>query len=267
VAASAHTKRVARAVGLLIGFVLLTVVGGYLVPADPYETHRRDVFSPPSLRFPLGSDELGRDILARVFRGSQISLATAAVALSLALAVGAPIGLICGLSGGIVDVLLMRVMDIWLTFPAFLLAIALAILIGPGTVTAMLAVGFVSIPRFARVVRSRVIELRQEAFVEAAIAVGAPRWYWLFVSIMPNTRNVILVQCALTAGQAVLMEASLSYLGLGTSPPAPSWGLMLKNATTYLSHAPWYGIFPGLFLATLILLMNRLGNVLNELSS
>jgi len=247
----------------LLAFALATLIVPMFFSMGPYESHRHDVFHAPSAKFFFGTDELGRDIFIRVMYGSRISLSTVAVSLILALPFGTALGISAGFFGGFWDALLMRVMDIWLSFPAFVMAIALAILMGPGTITAMLAIGIVSVPQFARVCRAKTLSVKEEAFVEAARAMGASNLYILLKTILPNIQSIIFVQAALTAGYAVLMEAALSFLGLGTNPPNPSWGIMLKKASIYLSDAPWYGILPGVFLTLLILLLNKLSDDMN----
>jgi peptide/nickel transport system permease protein len=231
----------------------------------PYQSNRRDLFSPPSGRFWLGTDEIGRDLLSRVVVGTKVSLATVGVALAVSVPIGTVVGLSAGYFGGRFDILVMRVVDMWLAFPTILVAIIVVILIGAGPVTPMVAIGFVNIPRFIRVVRSKTIAIREDNFVEAARAVGAPGWYLLLRTLLPNVQAVIFVQMALTAGHAVLMESSLSFLGLGTNPPIPSWGSMLRKSMMYLSHAPWYGLYPGVMITVLIITMNQLADGLKDL--
>jgi len=254
-------------IGAVVIFIytLVAILSQTILPLDPYTTHRRDIFAPPSLTHPLGSDEIGRDILARVLSGAAMSLGTVAVSLAVALPVGTTLGLLAGFFGGTFDLLVMRVVDVWLCFPSIIIAILLVLLIGVGPLTPMVAIGIVSIPRFVRVARSRTLSVRETPYVEAVHALGASTVYIVFRTILPNMFNVVLVQAAVTAGFAVLMESGLSFLGLGTSPPLASWGSMLKMAQMYLYQAPWYGIFPGVLLTVLILAMNMVADGLNDM--
>jgi len=258
-------RRVVVSLFLLLGFVIVAAIPPEVMGLHPYETNRKDRFAPPSVRFWLGTDEIGRDLLSRVVAGTRISLLTVAVALAVSVPIGTIIGLASGFFGGRFDILVMRVVDMWLAFPTILVAIIVVVMLGVGPATPMVAIGFVNIPRFIRVVRSKTIAVKEDNFVEAARAVGAPAWYMLLRTMLPNVQTVIFVQMALTAGHAVLMESSLSFLGLGTNPPIPSWGSMLRKAMMYLSHAPWYGLYPGVMITVLIITMNLLADGLKDL--
>lgn len=226
---------------------------------DPLATTPRDAFLPPSWSYPFGSDDLGRDLFSRTIYGARVSLGTAIVVVVTAAAIGAPVGLVAGYREGIVDALMMRVVDVVLAFPAILLAMGLIAVIGAGWLNGALAVTIVSIPAFARLARASVLQEKTRDYVMAARTAGAGTPRILFRTILPNCLGPLLVQAAFVATWAILLEASLSFLGLGVSPPTPSWGQMLSAGKTNLYRAWWYGFFPGLALTLVVLALNTLG--------
>src|SRR3990172_747045 len=215
-------------------FILVAIVGPRVPPYNPIELHLDAQLAPPSARFWWGTDELGRDILSRVIHGARVSLAAGVLAVGLA-----------GYLGGWIDAIISRVWDTLLAFPAIFLAIGIVTIIGPGYLNAVLAVAIINLPTFARLVRASTIALRGKDFVEAARAIGAPNARIMFRTILPNCLSLVVVQMAIAAPAAILVEASLSYLGLGSQPPTASWGNMLTAAQSYLYRSPTYGIFPG----------------------
>jgi peptide/nickel transport system permease protein len=245
-------------------FVLVAVFGPWLVPYDPIELHLDAQLAPPSARFWWGTDELGRDILSRVIGGARVSLEAGVLAVGLAGVVGVATGLISGYLGGWIDMIISRVWDTLLAFPAIFLAIGIVTLIGPGYLNAVLAVAIINLPTFARLVRASTIALKGMDFVEAARAVGAPNAHIMFRTIFPNCLSLVVVQMAIAAPAAILVEASLSYLGLGSQPPAPSWGNMLTAAQGYLSRSPTYGIFPGVALTLVVIALNYFADGLQD---
>jgi peptide/nickel transport system permease protein len=247
---------------------MLSVLGGtavlapWISPSDPLAQSRADRFAPPSLTHPFGTDEFGRDILSRVIHGARISLLTGAVAVLIGSAVGVPLGLVGGFAGGVTDGAIMRVLDFLLAVPAILLAMVIIAILGPGSFNAMLAVGVVSIPSFARLARASTLSLKEREFVLATRALGVGPGYLLFRTILLNALTPIVVQVAVTAALAMLLEAALSFLGLGTQPPAPSWGSMLNTGRSFLHQAPWYGLFPGVVITLSVLSLNAVADAL-----
>ena len=259
-------RRRAAVVGLavVVFFIALAVLAPLLAPYDPIATDWRAVRKPPSALHLFGTDELGRDVLARVIWGARASLTAGLVSVSIALAVAVPLGLLSGYLGGVVDGLLMRIIDAMLAIPFLVLAIALAAFLGPSLTNAMIAIGVVQIPIFTRLTRGQALAVKHEDFIEAARAVGNPHRRILLRHILPNILAPILVQATLAIAAAIIAEASLSFLGLGQQPPAPSWGSMLNTASHFLSQAPWMAVWPGLAIFSLVLSFNLLGDGLRD---
>jgi len=249
---------------LLAATVGLVLMGYLWLPADPLALGE-ERFSPPSPSHPLGTDWFGRDVLARVLVGGRTSLGTALAAVALGAAVGTFFGGLAGYHGGILDELLMRGVDFLLAFPPLLLALFLAVLLGPGPWGIVIAIGAFNVPYFARLTRGSLLSLREREFVLAARAVGAGDPRILLRHILPHLSSPLLVQVTVSLGTALLAEAAFSYLGLGTPPPTPSWGRMLKEAQSYFGLSPWPALFPGLFLSLTVLGLNLLGNGLRDL--
>lgn len=243
----------------LLLVALIAMIPSFFGVADPLATTPRDAFLPPSRAYPFGTDDLGRDLLSRTIYGARVSLGTALAVVVAAAAIGVPIGLIAGYREGLADSLLMRAIDVVLAFPAILLAMGLIAVIGTGWVNGALAVTIVSIPAFARLARASVMQEKVREYVVAARTIGAGTPRILFRTILPNCLGPLLVQAAFVATWAILLEASLSFLGLGVSPPTPSWGQMLSAGKTNLYRAWWYGFFPGLALTLVVLSLNTLG--------
>jgi peptide/nickel transport system permease protein len=259
-------RRRAAVVGLavVVFFIALAVVAPLLAPYDPIATDWRAVRKPPSALHLFGTDELGRDVLARVIWGARASLMAGLVSVSIALAVAVPLGLLSGYLGGVVDGLLMRIIDAMLAIPFLVLAIALAAFLGPSLTNAMIAIGVVQTPIFTRLTRGQALAVKHEDYIEAARAVGNPHRRILLRHILPNILAPILVQATLAIAAAIIAEASLSFLGLGQQPPAPSWGSMLNTASHFLSQAPWMAVWPGLAIFNLVLSFNLLGDGLRD---
>jgi peptide/nickel transport system permease protein len=235
-----------------------------LAPFDPLEQHARDRLLPPGRVYLLGTDELGRDLLSRIIYGSRISLAVGLLSVSLGGGLGVATGLVAGYWGKRVDTVIMRAWDALLAFPTILLGVVLAAIMGPGVVTAAVAVGINNVPTFSRLTRAGVLSEKEKEYVQAAKAAGMSDWRIAFRHILPNCVPPLLVQLALAMAFAALLEASLSFLGLGAQPPAPSWGSMLSKAQGYLRLSPWFGIFPGLALALLLISLNFLSDGLRD---
>jgi len=248
--------------GVLAVLALLALAAPLVSPRDPLAQDRADQFRPPSLANPFGTDEFGRDIFSRVIHGARISLLTGAVAVLIAALVGVPLGLLGGFFGGWVDAVTMRFLDFLLAVPAILLAMVIIAVLGPGSFNAMLAVGVVSVPAFARLTRASTLSLKEREFVLATRALGVGPPYLMFRTILPNASGPLLVQMAVTAAVAMLLEAALSFLGLGTRPPDPSWGSMLNTGRSFLHQAPWYGLFPGIAITGAVLSLNAVADAL-----
>jgi peptide/nickel transport system permease protein len=245
-------------------FIALAVLAAFVSPYDPLATNWALVRKPPSAGHPFGTDEIGRDVLARVIWGSRASLLAGLVSVALALAAGVPIGLISGYAGGVVDGVLMRLIDAMLAIPFLVLAIALAAFLGPSLTNAMIAIGISQTPAFARLTRGQVMSVKQEDYIEAARALGNPHRRILLRHIFPNIVPPLMVQATLAAAAAIIAEASLSFLGLGQQPPDPSWGSMLNTARNFISQAPWMGLWPGLAIFALVLSLNLFGDGLRD---
>ena len=250
--------------GIVLFFIALAILAPLISPYDPFATSWAAVRKPPSLQHLFGTDEIGRDVLARVIWGARASLLAGLVSVSLALAAGVPIGLVSGYLGGVVDGTLMRVVDAMLAIPFLILAIALAAFLGPSLTNAMIAIGVSQTPIFARLARGQVLAVKHEEYIEAARAVGNPHYRIVLRHILPNIVPPLLVQATLAAAAAIIAEASLSFLGLGQQPPDPSWGSMLNTAKNFMSQAPWMAVWPGLAIFTLVLSLNLFGDGLRD---
>jgi peptide/nickel transport system permease protein len=249
---------------LLLGIVVVAVFDETLAPEGPNEISVEERLQPPSLAHPFGTDDLGRDILSRVILGAGVSLRVGFLAVGFALLVGSVIGLLAGFYGRWVDDVLMRAMDVLFAFPAVLLAIAVLAVRGPGAGNTALAIGIVYVPVFARVTRASVLGVREEVYVRASRSVGASDWRLLTRHVLPNAAPPIIVQTSISLAFAVLAEAALSFLGLGTQPPAPSWGLMLAEGRGFIDLAWWLAFFPGMAIFLTVLCFNLLGDGLRD---
>jgi peptide/nickel transport system permease protein len=252
--------------GLLIVFaiIMLAVTADILTPFDPNEQHYNYVLKPPGAIFPLGTDDLGRDVYSRIAYGSRISLEVGVIAVSIGMVLGTLIGLAAGYYGSWVDDVLMRTMDALRAFPALVLALSINAVLGPGISNVMIAVGVVSVPTFARLTHGQVLSVREREYVLAARVTGVGAWRMMVVHILPNIASPIIVQASLGAAFAILAEAGLSFLGLGVRPPTPSWGSLLRTGYQYLSVAPWLSLAPGAAIFLAVLAFNLLGDGLRQ---
>ncbi|MCM8745158.1 ABC transporter permease [Thermomicrobium sp. CFH 73360] len=249
---------------LIALFLFLVAFGSLLAPHDPVQPNVAVKLQPPSSTYWFGTDELGRDVLSRVMSGAKYSLGVAFIILSIAVLVGTVVGLIAGYAGGIVDEFLMRVTDLFLAFPALVLAMAIAATLGRTLENTVIALTAVYWPWYARLVRGQVLWLKEREFVEAARAIGASPFRILGRHILPNTLAVVIVQLTLDVGYAVLATSGLSFIGLGAQPPTPEWGTMIAGARTFFREAWWYITFPGLALTLTVLGFNLLGDGLRD---
>jgi peptide/nickel transport system permease protein len=259
-------KRKGAVVGLVViaTFILLALFASFVAPYDPVATSWSAVRKPPSALHWFGTDDLGRDILARVIFGARASLLAGAISVGIALTIGVPLGLLAGYRGGLVDALISRITDAMLACPFLILAIALAAFLGPSLGNAMIAIGISATPIFIRLTRGQVMSVKVEDYVEAARAVGNPSWRIALVHILPNILPALMVQATLAIAAAIIAEAALSFLGLGQQPPSPSWGSMLNAAQRFLTNAPWMAIWPGLAIFLVVLSLNLVGDGLRD---
>jgi len=250
--------------GLLVIFFVMALFAPLLAPYDPLSQDLYNRLMPPSLDHPFGTDDFGRDILSRVIYGSRISLRIGVVAVVIALVLGTTIGLVAGYWGGVLDQLLMRLMDLLLAFPSILLAIGIVAILGPGLENAMLAIGLVAVPQYARLVRASALSVREMDYVQASRALGAGHMRILLVAILPNCLAPLIVQATLGLATAILDAAGLSFLGLGAQPPMPEWGAMLSNGRELIVRAPWVLTFPGVAIFFTVLAFNLFGDGLRD---
>jgi ABC-type dipeptide/oligopeptide/nickel transport system permease subunit len=258
-------RRVLRHPGALMGLVFLTglmllsVLAPWVLRFNALDQDYASMLQGPSGEHWFGTDELGRDILARVIYGARTSLLTAAGAVAIAAVIGVPIGLVAGFFGGWRDTLLMRLVDVLLSLPGILLAMAIIAVLGRSQSAALVAVGITGIPSFARITRAQVLSLRKRDFVLAVEALGGSSTYNMFRTVLPNAWSPILVQVVILSSVAILIEASLAFLGVGIPPPTPSWGEMLRTGKSFMNEAPTYAVLPGLVLTLTILSLDMLG--------
>lgn len=259
-------QRPAAVLGLvvIITFILIAVFAPLIAPYDPLATSWLAIRKAPSWAHWMGTDELGRDVLSRVIYGARASMLAGVVSVGIAAAIGIPMGVVAGFVGGVVDMVLSRIIDAMLACPFLILAIALAAFLGPDLMNAMIAIGVSTAPRFMRVSRAATMEAGSYDYVEAAWAIGNPAWRVALRHVAPNIIPPVLVQATLSIAQAIIAEASLSFLGLGEQPPLPSWGSMLNAAQQFLEQAPWLAIFPGLAIFLCVLSFNLVGDGLRD---
>jgi peptide/nickel transport system permease protein len=263
-------RRLLRRGGAMFGlavvlfFVLVALFAPWIAPHDPLATSWNAVRQAPGAAYLFGADELGRDVLSRIVWGTRASLLAGVVSVCISVAFGVPIGMLAGYLGRWVDTLISRITDAMLACPFLILAIALAAFLGPSLTNAMIAIGISATPVFIRLTRAQVLSAKSEDYVEAARALGNPHLRIALRHIFPNILAPLIVQATLAIAAAVIAEASLSFLGLGQQPPAPSWGSMLNTARNYVDQAPWMAIWPGVSIFLLVLSFNLLGDGLRD---
>jgi peptide/nickel transport system permease protein len=248
---------------LVAGFLVLALLGP-LVTGDPAAQDYTATLAPPSGAHPLGTDDLGRDALARIAHGAQVSLQAGVLSTLLAMVLGIPIGLVAGFYRRWLDPVVMRLVDVTLAFPFLVFAVGLAAIIGPSLKGVVLALGFSQLPAVIRITRGEVLAVREMDYVAAAVADGAGDPYIMLRYVLPNCASPLIVQATVAIPAAIIGEATLSFLGLGVQPPTPSWGVMLTTAQQYLDEAPWLAIWPGLMIALATLGFNLLGDGLRD---
>jgi peptide/nickel transport system permease protein len=258
-------QRISLIVILLL--VLIAIFAPFIAPYPGHaisDTNPDDRLLAPSSKYWFGTDELGRDMFSRVIYGTRISLQTALIAVGIALLIGVPLGAIAGGLGGVVDEIIMRITDIFLSFPPLLLAIAIAAFLGPNLQNAMLSIAISWWPWYTRIIRGQAVSIRERQFVRAARAIGTPKFRIIFKHILPNTFAPVIVQASMDIGGVILTIAALSFLGLGAQPPTPEWGLLISSSRTYFLDAWWYSTFPGIAILITVLVFNLIGDGIRE---
>lgn len=245
-------------------FALAAVFAGLVAPHDPLEQVWTETLEEPSLKHPMGTDDLGRDLLSRVIYGGRVSLQVGILSVGIAVAIGVTAGLAAGYQGGWLDTLIMRIVDAALAFPSLLLAILIVGVLGPSLRNAMLAIAVAFIPAFARITRANTLSVRENEYVEAARALGAGTFHIVRKAVLPNLLSPIIVATSLSMGAAILIEAGLSFLGLGIQPPTPAWGSMLSFGRKFITMAWWLSLFPGMAIFLTVLSLNFVGDGLRE---
>lgn len=254
----------------MIGVTVLLLIALFSPNLVPYPTHIMEEnnpahqLMPPSSQYWFGTDELGRDLFSRVLYGTRISLTTALMAVGIAILIGVPLGAIAGTLGGVVDEVIMRFTDVFLSFPPLLLAITIAAYLGPNLRNAMIAIAITWWPWYTRLIRSQAVSIRERQFVKASEAIGSSTWSIIRKHIIPNCIAPVVVQASMDVGGVILTIASISFLGLGAQAPTPEWGLLVSTSRTYFLNAWWYSIIPGLFIFFTVLIFNLLGDGLRE---
>ncbi|MCL5951048.1 MAG: ABC transporter permease [Chloroflexi bacterium] len=263
--AFARNRSAVLGLAIVLVFLFVAVAAPLLTPYDPYEMNMPLRLQPPSATHVLGTDDFGRDLLTRIIFGARISLTVSLSTVALSLLIGVSIGLVSGYLGGASDIWLMRLVDVFLSFPPLLLALSLVAVLGTGIQNLIIALALVLWTTYARVVRASTLAIKEEEYVEAARVVGARTWRILVRHILPNAAGPIIVIAALGMGNVIVSEAALSFLGLGVKPPEPSWGTTLTFGLTYLREDPYLSTFPGLAIMLAVLGFNLLGDGLRDL--
>lgn len=257
-------KLAVTGLAVFIGIIAVSALAPWISPYDPNATNTSELLQPPSATYWMGTDELGRDVFSRIIYGTRISLVVGVIAVAMAMILGSLLGLIAGYWRGAADYLIMSVTDSVWAFPTLILALAITAALGPSLSNVTIAIGLVFTPGFARLVRSMVLSVREREYVQSARSIGLNDWEIIIRYIWPNITPTMIVQASLNAAQAIIAEASMSFLGLGIQPPAASWGSMLKSGYPYLEMASWLSIFPGLAILISVLGLNFLGDGLRD---
>lgn len=250
----------------ILVLVLIAIAAPLLIRTNPKVSHPADAIQPPSLRHLMGTDDLGRDVLGRTIYGARVSLSVGVIAVGIGLTLGVSLGMAAGYKGGWADLLILRVIDALLAFPALLLAISITSALGPNLRNTMIAIGIVAIPIYARLTRGQVLQAKTREYIEAARTIGASEARIAFRHILPNILNPLIVQASLSIAFAILAEASLSFLGLGAQPPTPTWGADINHARDYLSNGFWWmSVGPGVAILLTVFSFNLLGDSIRDI--
>ena len=260
-------KLTGAAVVFIIFLVIVAIFAPYVAPF-PEEgegwINLENVLLPPSAEHPFGTDDMGRDILSRMIYGARISLIVSTVTIAVALAVALPIGLISGYFGGIIDEIMMRITDVFLSFPTLLIAILIAAFLGQGIDKACIAIAIAWWPWYARVVRAQTMSIKERPFIKASQCIGTSKWYIMFRHILPNTLAPVIIQASMDMGSVIITCASLSFIGLGAQIPTPEWGLIISSSRKFILDAWWFSTIPGIVILLTVLSFNLLGDGLRE---
>ncbi|WP_294374738.1 nickel transporter permease [uncultured Clostridium sp.] len=250
---------------LAVVIIAIAVFAPFIAPKDPLDAVMADSLKAPNSKYMFGTDKLGRDVLSRVIYGTRSSLTMTLCLVIIIFIMGTVLGMISGYFGGIIDEIIMRVADMMISFPGLVLAIAIAGLLGPNMVNAVIAIAAVSWPKYARLARSLVLKLKKSLFIEAAVLNGTKTHNILIKHIIPNMITTMIVLAATEIGTMMLELASLSFLGFGAQAPTPEWGLMLNEGRTYIAKAPWLMIYPGIAIVIVVVVFNMLGDSLRDI--
>ena len=259
-----HNKLAMIGSAFLLFFVILAIFAPLIAPYDPLANDYSAILSAPTKSHPFGTDNLGRDILSRIIFGSRISLRVSLVSVAIATAAGVLLGVIAGFFGGIVDIVISRILEVMFSFPEVLLALLIMSILGASLNNIMIAIGIVYTPIFARITRGAVLTIKDSLYVEAATTMGVKKRVIIVRHILPNILSPVIVQVTLSLAFAILSEAALSFLGIGVEPDVPSWGMMLNYGKTWIELAWWVGVFPGIAIALTVLGFNVLGDGLRD---
>ncbi len=257
-------KRALIGFWMVVIFLIIAIFAPLIAPYDPLEQNMQIKLESPILAHPFGTDEFGRDILSRIIYGAQISLMIGVISVLFAVIFGVALGTVAGYFGGLLDSIIMRIMDVLLAFPSFLLAMAIVSVLGPGMINVMIAIGVFSIPTFSRIARSEVLSIKNKEYIEAAQAIGANDRLIIFKHLIPNSISPIIVLSTLRIATSIITAAGLSFLGMGAQPPTPEWGAMLSEGREYLRAAPHVSTIPGLAIMFMVLGFNMLGDGLRD---
>ncbi|WP_425341226.1 ABC transporter permease [Brevibacillus borstelensis] len=259
-------KRTARySLMVLLAIVILGIIGPWIAPYDPTETYYDAFLEGPSKDHLLGTDAIGRDLLSRMLYGTRVTLMVAVMAVGITFVLGTLIGVVSAYLGGIVDNILMRIMEVLLALPGIILALAIVAVLGPSQTNAMIAIGIASIPAFAILIRGAALTIKSSGYVEASRSIGSSNWWIITNQVIPNIFNVLIVYTTLFVGGAILETSALGFIGLGAQPPTPEWGTMLNEGKDYLSDAWWLATFPGLAITIIVFTVNILGDALRDI--
>lgn len=255
---------------LIILLLVIALLAPLIAPHHPYELHSDALRTPPfwsaegSWRFPLGTDDLGRDQLSRLIFGARLSLSVGLCVVAISLFIGGVLGVLAGFFGGLIDQIIMRSIDLLMSLPSILLALVIVAILGPGLMNSIIAVSLVAIPNFTRVIRGQVLSEMSKEYIQAARSLGVSRPRLLLRHVLPNCMGPIIVQASLGVSDGILNVAALGFLGLGAEPPAPEWGMMLSDGRSYIQTAPWLVTLPGLFILVTVLSFNLFGDGLRD---
>lgn len=262
-----NRKNIILILGIIISIfiICITIFAPFIEPHNPTKMELSQKFIPPCSEFILGTDHMGRDILSRIIEGSRVSLLTAVFVVAISVVIGLILGLISGYMGGTIDMIIMRIVDVLLAFPAIIFALAISTVLGTGQINLIIAICCIQWTRYARVARGEAILIKNSEYIEAAKAIGNNSFQIIVKYVFPNVISKILILASLDIGTIILYCASLSFLGLGAQPPSPDWGVMISEGKEYMQYAPWISISPGLAIAISALAFNMLGDGLRDM--